>query len=108
MEFRASQVKRLAEHPNLDIGDVTTVNLTRIGGGVQSNVVPASLEANFDIRIAITEDMAAIEMQIRKWCAEAGEGIDIIFEAKEDSAEPTKIDASNPYWMAFKQGLDEL
>ncbi|XP_034488735.1 aminoacylase-1-like [Drosophila innubila] len=108
MEFRASQVKLLEEHPNLDIGDVTTVNLTRIGGGVQNNVVPASLEAYFDIRIAITEDLHAFEKQIRKWSAEAGEGIDIIFEAKEDYAEPTKIDASNPYWMAFKQGIDEL
>ncbi|KAL7731251.1 hypothetical protein ACLKA6_014435 [Drosophila palustris] len=108
MEFRASQVKRLEEHPNLDIGDVTTVNLTQIGGGVQNNVVPALLEVVFDVRIAITEDLVAFEKQIRKWCAEAGEGIEVVFEAKEDYAVPTKMDASNVYWLAFKQALDEL
>ncbi|KAM8703844.1 hypothetical protein ACLKA7_008468 [Drosophila subpalustris] len=108
MKFRASQVKRLEEHPNLDIGDVTTVNLTQIGGGVQNNVVPALLEVVFDVRIAISEDLVAFEQQIRKWCAEAGEGIEVVFEAKEDYAVPTKIDASNAYWLAFKQALDEL
>lgn len=33
MSFRESQVKRLSEDPKLLIGDVTTVNLTKMSGG---------------------------------------------------------------------------
>jgi len=108
MEFRKSQVKRLEEDPTIDIGDVTTVNLTQIEGGVQNNVVPASLEVGFDIRVAITEDLVALEKKIRDWCKEAGSGVELNFEWQDPYAAPTKIDASNPYWLAFKQALNEL
>ncbi|EDV95052.1 aminoacylase-1 [Drosophila grimshawi] len=107
MEYRASQVKRL-EDPTIDIGDVTTVNVTQLKGGVQSNVVPPLLEVVFDIRVAITVDVAAFEKQIRDWCEEAGGGIELDFEWKEPYVAPTKIDPSNSYWVAFKQALDEL
>lgn len=108
MDFRKSQVKRLAEDSNLEIGDVTTVNLTQLRGGVQSNVVPPLLEAVFDIRIAVTVDIAAFEKQIRDWCEEAGGGIELEFEMKNPFVEPTKIDGSNVYWVAFKKTLDDL
>lgn len=108
MDFRKSQVKRLAEDSNLEIGDVTTVNLTQLRGGVQSNVVPPLLEAVFDIRIAVTVDIAAFEKQIRDWCEEAGGGIELEFEMKNPFVQPTKIDASNVYWVAFKKTLDDL
>ncbi|XP_060647709.1 aminoacylase-1-like [Drosophila nasuta] len=107
-EYRDSQVKRLEDNPNFDIGDVTTVNLTRINGGIQSNVVPPLLEVLFDIRLAVTESLVEFEQQVRKWCEEAGGGIELEFEWKEPYAAPTKIDASNRYWLAFKRGLDEL
>ncbi|XP_052835588.1 aminoacylase-1-like [Drosophila gunungcola] len=108
MEFRKSQVQKLADDSSLTIGDVTTVNLTQLRGGVQSNVVPPLLEAVFDIRIAVTVDIAAFEKQVRDWCAEAGGGIELEFEMKNPFVEPTKIDASNPYWVAFKKALDDL
>ncbi|EDV95053.1 aminoacylase-1A [Drosophila grimshawi] len=108
MEFRASQVKRLAEDSTIDIGDVTTVNLTKLSGGVQSNVVPPLLEVVFDIRVAITVDVVAFEKQIRDWCEEAGGGIELDFEMQNPFVEPTKMDSSNLYWVAFKNALDEL
>jgi len=108
MEFRASQVKLLKENPNLLNGDVTTVNLTQISGGVQNNVVPAMLEVVFDLRIAITQDAAALEQQFRDWCKEAGDGIELVFERKDDFSPATKIDASNPFWTAFETTLSEL
>ncbi|EDW84997.1 uncharacterized protein Dwil_GK14410 [Drosophila willistoni] len=108
MEFRKSQVQRLADDSTIDIGDVTTVNLTQLKGGVQSNVVPPLLVAVFDIRIAVTVDVAAFEKQIRDWCEEAGGGIELEFEMKNPVVKPTKIDATNPFWLAFKQTLDSL
>lgn len=53
MQLRWQQVARLENNPELTIGDVTTINLTRIGGGVQSNVVPPLLTAGFDVRLAL-------------------------------------------------------
>jgi len=62
--LRQTQVDRLRNNPELTIGDVTTVNLTRLGGGVQSNVVPPLLTAGFDTRIALDVDMAKHEDQV--------------------------------------------
>ncbi|XP_017046433.1 aminoacylase-1-like [Drosophila ficusphila] len=107
-EFRTSQVQRMAKDSSLSAGDVTTVNLTQLSGGVQSNVVPPSFEAVFDMRIAITVDLVAFEKQIRDWCEEAGGGIEIEFFRKEPLIGPTNMDNSNPYWVALKAAIDEL
>lgn len=107
-EFRESQIQRLKNDKSLSIGDVTTVNLTQLSGGVQSNVVPPLFEAIFDIRLAITLDLVAFEREIRNWCEEAGGGIDIEFPLKEAYVAATRLDDSNPYWLALKVALDEL
>ena len=39
------------------LGDVTTVNLTGVEGGVQHNVVPDEFKAKFDIRVSPKTDM---------------------------------------------------
>jgi len=52
LEFREQEKKRLEENPELTLGDVTTVNLTLMEGGVQVNVVPDKFVLNFDIRIS--------------------------------------------------------
>ncbi|EDV95051.1 aminoacylase-1 [Drosophila grimshawi] len=108
MTFRETQVQKLKNDKSLFFGDVTTVNLTRLSGGVQSNVVPSMLEVVFDLRIAIDVDLVAFEQQIRDWCEQAGGGIEIIFEQKDEYVPPTKVDASNPYWLAFEKALNEL
>lgn len=43
---------RLQSNPHLKLGAVTTVNLTKLEGGVAYNVVPATMSANFDFRVA--------------------------------------------------------
>lgn len=65
-EFRAGEVKKLESNAALTIGDVTTVNLTILEGGVQTNVVPNLMKLSFDVRLAIDvahsdfEDMVCI------------------------------------------------
>ncbi|XP_076265532.1 aminoacylase-1-like isoform X1 [Rhynchophorus ferrugineus] len=107
-EFRKEQVKKLASNPDLTLGDVTTVNLTQIEGGVQSNVVPPELVITIDCRIAPTVDNAKWEDQINQWCKEAGKDVWIEWEQKEPQVPATKLDASNPYWLAFKEATDQL
>ena len=45
LEFRAEQESKLSNDSKLTIGDVTTINLTKVEGGVQLNVIPAEFNA---------------------------------------------------------------
>ncbi|XP_004529658.1 aminoacylase-1 [Ceratitis capitata] len=108
MDFRQHEVERLAKDSSLTIGDVTTINLTSLNGGVQSNVVPPTMEAVFDMRLALNVDHDDFEKQLNKWCEEAGGGVEIKFEQKQPKVEATKIDNSNPFWLAFKRATTEL
>ncbi|XP_017486448.1 PREDICTED: aminoacylase-1-like isoform X1 [Rhagoletis zephyria] len=108
MEFRQNEIDRLENDPSLRLGDVTTVNLTVIKGGVQSNVVPSTLEVVFDMRLALNVDHDNFDRQLRAWCEEAGGGIEIQYEQKEAKVEATKIDSSNLFWVAFEKATTEL
>ncbi|EDW03378.1 GH11206 [Drosophila grimshawi] len=108
MQLRKQQVARLENNPELKIGDVTTINLTRIGGGVQSNVVPPELTAGFDCRLALDVNHDEFITQLNTWMAEAGGGIELEFDQKHPYVPPTATDASNPFWLAFKSATDEL
>lgn len=65
MRFRKQESQKLKDNSKLNVGDVTTVNLTMLKGGLQSNVVPAELSATFDIRLAIDVDHDAFDKQVR-------------------------------------------
>ena len=56
MARRQEEVDRLKNNSNLTIADVMTINLTKINGGVQSNVVPSLIDVVFDVRFPITVD----------------------------------------------------
>ncbi|XP_068632984.1 aminoacylase-1-like [Battus philenor] len=108
MDMREKEKKKLESDGKLTIGDVTTINLTQISGGVQSNVVPEKLTVVFDVRLAVTVDYDDFEKKINQWCKEAGDGVTIEFEQKNPKVECTKTDNSNPYWVAFKRACDEM
>ena len=55
LAFRDAEEKRWREN-KLTMGEVTTINLTRLSGGVQLNVVPDKVTAGFDVRIPPTID----------------------------------------------------
>ena len=68
--YRQKQKKLLEANPELTLGDVTTVNLTMISGGVQMNVVPNEFSLGFDMRITPTTDLAEFDKMLRKWSEE--------------------------------------
>lgn len=107
-DYRKTQVEKLKSNKDFVTADVTTVNLTILQGGVQSNVIPPQFTVVFDIRLAIDVNHAQFEAMLNKWCDEAGGDIDIEYEQKEDFVEPTSLDSSNIYWNAFKGAIDEL
>jgi len=108
MNFREQEKKKLDSDPSVTVGDVTTVNLTQLKGGVQSNVVPPELVVVFDVRLAVTVDHAEFEDMVNKWCSEAGPGTYVEFEQKEPKVPVTKLDSSNPWWLAFRSACDDM
>lgn len=64
MSMREHQVRRLENNPELTIGDVTTINLTKIEGGVQSNVIPPQMMLCFDVRLDLEVDHNEFEAQV--------------------------------------------
>lgn len=107
MDYRAQEKEKLKDS-KVQLGDVTTINLTQLKGGVQTNVVPTSLTAIFDIRIEPSVDHTEFEAMIKRWCEEAGADVTYSFEQKDPKIENTKLDDSNPFWIAFKKACDDL
>jgi len=106
-DYRDTQVIKLQENPDLTIGDVTTVNITMINGGVQLNTVPPNIKIMTDIRLAVDVNHEEFESMVKSWCEEAG-GVEYEFDLKDPYIQPTSLDESNTYWSAFKSAVSEL
>lgn len=107
-DYRAGQVAKLNENSDLTIGDVTTVNVTMLDGGVQSNVVPPDFTIMTDFRLAVDVNHEEFEAMFKDWCAQSGENIEYEWDLKDPFIPPTSLDESNIYWHAFKSAVNEL
>ncbi|XP_011686400.1 PREDICTED: aminoacylase-1 [Wasmannia auropunctata] len=109
MDFRASEKAKMDSTKSwFSLGQVTTVNLTKIWGGLQTNIIPNELSAIFDIRPTSSVDHEELEATIKRWCEEAGPDVTYSFKQKNPKSKATKLDNSNPYWIAFKKTCDEI
>lgn len=106
-DYRETQVQKLKENPDLTIGDVTTVNITMINGGVQLNTVPPNIKIMTDIRLAVDVNHEDFENMVKSWCIEAGD-VEYEFDLKDPFIPPTNLDQTNVYWTAFKSAISEL
>uniref|UniRef100_A0A8D0FKA8 N-acyl-aliphatic-L-amino acid amidohydrolase n=1 Tax=Strix occidentalis caurina TaxID=311401 RepID=A0A8D0FKA8_STROC len=101
LAFRESEKQRLKSDSSLTLGDVTSLNLTMLEGGVSFNVVPSEMAASFDIRIPPTVDLKAFEEQVAAWCRGAGDGVTYEFHQKCMDQHVTSTEESDPWWKAF-------
>lgn len=46
-------------------------------------------------------------LKVKRWCDEAGGNITIKTVGRGIKQTPTRIDDSNPFWTAFKNGVAE-
>jgi len=106
LAYREEQKQLLENNPNLTLGDVTTVNLTLLSGGVQVNVVPAEISIGFDIRVPPTVDYEKQMNEFESWVLKAGAKPEWPDSFKIKAM--TKIDDSNPWWTAFSGVLKDL
>ncbi|XP_047740433.1 aminoacylase-1A isoform X2 [Hyalella azteca] len=108
LAFRNEQEQKLLQNPDLQLGDVTSVNLTMLQGGVQFNVVPAELSVGFDIRIPPTVDLTEFVGKIAAWCKEAGDDVTFEFKQKMMNQDITCVeDGKCSWWDAFNGACKE-
>nr|CAB3219984.1 aminoacylase-1 [Phallusia mammillata] len=108
LNFREEEKVKFQQSVKCNLGDATTVNLTKIEGGLAYNIVPAELSACFDIRIPPTVDLKEFEGQLTKWCESAGQGVSFEFVQKTSNTNVTSTDANDPWWKAFTDGIKKL
>ncbi|XP_048346813.1 aminoacylase-1 [Sphaerodactylus townsendi] len=101
LEFREREKQRLKSEKHLTLGDVTSLNLTMLNGGISFNVVPSEMSAAFDIRLPPTVDLKAFEEQLTAWCRAAGEGVTYEFHQKYTDQSMTSTEESDPWWKVF-------
>lgn len=107
-DFRKDQEKNLRENHN-SLGDVTTINCTKISGGVQDNVIPNKMLLTFDCRISTKSiTLKDFECMINSWIKEAGPHCSISYHAKESGTPNTELNDSNIFWTAFKKATDKM
>jgi len=107
LAYRMEEKARLEANPSFTLGDVTSVNLTIMEGGVQVNVVPDKFVLNFDIRITPTTDMVEFEAMLRKWLEEAGSDIKLEYLCKFTDQTTTSVDDKDPWYSALKMAFDK-
>ncbi|XP_064610402.1 aminoacylase-1-like isoform X1 [Liolophura sinensis] len=109
LELRAKEENKFMDCDScLKLGDVTTVNLTKLEGGVQVNMVPNEFVAYFDIRLNPREDLVAFEEQLKSWFAEAGKDVTYEILEKGYCHQLTSTDKSDPWWNAFSSTLENM
>lgn len=62
--FREEEERKFAKVNYPYYGNITTINLTILRGGVQYNVIPAEMRATFDMRNSIETDLNDVKQQV--------------------------------------------
>uniref|UniRef100_A0A915ARF3 N-acyl-aliphatic-L-amino acid amidohydrolase n=1 Tax=Parascaris univalens TaxID=6257 RepID=A0A915ARF3_PARUN len=107
LAFREEEKTKLQSDPKLKLGDVITVNLTKVEGGTQVNVVPAELSAWFDIRLPPTVNYDDFEEKVKKLCDDAGNDVTFSFILQTRSSAITPMTDDDPWWRAFETVMKE-
>ena len=107
LEFRSQEKERLESNPELTLGDVTTVNLTLMEGGVQVNVVPDKFILHFDIRITPKTNIIDFEKMLRGWLAEVGDDIELEFIVKYSDQTMTSVKRDDLWFSAILKAINK-
>lgn len=106
MDFRSKEAGKLKDHTYF-LGDITTINLTSLQGGVKNNVLPPEIVVGFDMRISADADHKDIENWINDVCKKAGDGVYPEFTQKDPHVPVTHLEG-NPYWQAMDTTFKNL
>lgn len=115
LKHRAEEKARLEKSQGTDkplqLGNITTINLTTMSGGVQLNVVPDQFTVGFDCRIKPDgyESFKAFLHDVIKRTAKENED-EITINTIQDSGPLLLTDIESPSWWldAFKKTCEQM
>jgi aminoacylase len=115
LSYRAREQQRLEESQTstepLQLGNITTINLTKMSGGVQNNVVPDQYTLCFDCRItpdgyeAFKEFLTDV---IRQTPKENDDEVKINYLADDGRLLLTNLEKSSWWFKSFKKTFEEM
>ncbi len=115
LSYRACEQKHLEEsqmsNKPLQLGEITTINLTKMSGGVQINVVPDQYTLSFDCRIkpdgyhSFKEFLSDV---IRQTPKENDDEVKINYLANDGPLLLTNIEKSSWWLESFNQTCDSM
>lgn len=115
LKFRENEKQRLEDSLKTDnplqLGDITTINMTMISGGVQANVVPDQFTLTFDCRIGPNgyfEFRDFLENLVRETPKASDDDVKINFLADSGDLLLTDIKSSSWWLDAVKKSLNEM
>uniref|UniRef100_A0A0N5C2W2 N-acyl-aliphatic-L-amino acid amidohydrolase n=1 Tax=Strongyloides papillosus TaxID=174720 RepID=A0A0N5C2W2_STREA len=108
LEFRKSEKEKLESNPTYNLGDVSTLNVTIINGGVQPNCLPTEFEMTIDMRINPNYDFDEIERMINGWANEAGKNVEIQYLQKFYPPCKAVFDRNNKFINTFATTLEKM
>ncbi|KAF5278027.1 hypothetical protein FQA39_LY18407 [Lamprigera yunnana] len=88
-------------------GEHITVNLTKIEGGSEANVLPSEITLTIDCRLPPTVPIEEWEKRLDVWCQEAGEGVWREYLNGGYQTPITKLDGDK-FWTAFKDIAENM
>ncbi|PWA03432.1 hypothetical protein BB558_000402 [Smittium angustum] len=88
-----SQYGEIGQH---NLGEVTTVNMTMVNGGVQANVVPENFTAVFDIRVTPSQNIPEFNDWLKSLAAKHNADFENLSEVNDSGA--LDISSDTKYW----------
>lgn len=109
MQFREEQLQ-LVDGINVNVSDVTSLNLARTGGGIGNNIIPDEVWASFDMRIRLKPNwtFTDVEAFLNRTVSNAGPNVTYTFIQKSMHAGESPIDDGNMWWRMIMDTCKEL
>lgn len=112
LAMREEQRALLESDPTLELGNVDTINLTRLGGGLAENIIPSELSAKFTMRLSARWTRNEAIQAVQRVCAEVGPGVQLFspyLGAEYGDVTPTTcLNPNNIWWTTFKGTCDRI
>ena len=100
LDYRAEQESILKKNGCKPLGEVTTINITVLSGGVQPNVVPSEFTMTLDCRVSHEHTFHEFQSKLEGWIDEAGGG-EVEYLSTANNSINSSISMDNVWWKAI-------
>lgn len=115
LQFRSEQ-KHTHEHEHRPLGEVITVNVTKLQAGVTSdggrsyqlNVIPTVAEAGLDIRLPPTVEPTEFLARLDGWLAAEGIEREFVWHALTNPVTAVGAEEKAKWWRVLEAALNKL